>query len=137
MFKYLGNSNHIFPKLSMQPNWWGWNIFLTGVYQQQSFSVYTTWLIRLKQLLKACVSSSVVECPYNEIDELDKLIFQRYESASVMVLGKCPNQKTHASESAGFLVWALPEVQNCLWKQFLHKFLYTYYSKNFWSVLSK
>ena len=27
-------------------------------------------------------------------------------------LGKCPNQKTHESESAGFLFWALPVVQN-------------------------
>jgi hypothetical protein len=28
-----------------------------------------------------------------------------------------------------FLVGALPEVQNCFWKHFLHKVLYNYYSK--------
>ena len=33
-------------------------------------------------------------------------------SKSILDLGKCPNQKTHESESACFLVWALPEVQN-------------------------
>ena len=37
--------------------------------------------------------------------------------------------KTHESESAGFLVWALPEVKNCLQKLFLHIVLYNYYSK--------
>ena len=42
---------------------------------------------------------------------------------------KCPNQKMHESESAGYLVWALPEVQNRFWKQFLLKVLYNYYSK--------
>ena len=44
-----------------------------------------------------------------------------------MDLGKCPNQKTHESESAGFLVRALPEVQNLFQKQFSYKVLYNYY----------
>ena len=58
-------------------------------------------------------------------------------SKTILDLGKCPNQKTHESESAGFLVWALPEVQNCFRKQFLHKVIYNYYSKFFfWSVSS-
>ena len=39
-------------------------------------------------------------------------------SETILDLGKCPNQKTHESESAGFLIWALPEVKNCFRKQF-------------------
>ena len=57
-------------------------------------------------------------------------------SKTILDLGKCPNQKTHERESAGFLVWALPMVQNRFWKQFLHKVIYNYYSKFFWSVSS-
>ena len=37
---------------------------------------------------------------------------------SILDFGKCHNQKTHESESAGFLVWE-PEVQNRFWKHFL------------------
>jgi hypothetical protein len=33
-------------------------------------------------------------------------------SDSIFDLGKCPNQKTPESESAGFLVWTLPVVRN-------------------------
>ena len=33
-------------------------------------------------------------------------------SDSILDLGKCPNRKTHESESACFPVGALPEVQN-------------------------
>ena len=59
-------------------------------------------------------------------------------SKLILDFGKCPNQKTHESESAGFLVWALPEVQNCFRKQFLHKVIYNYYSnKNFGAVCLK
>ena len=51
---------------------------------------------------------------------------------------KC-NGKMH--ESAGFLVWALPVVQNHFWKQFSNEVLYNYCSKYlfwaFWSVLKK
>ena len=32
-------------------------------------------------------------------------------SKSILDFGKCPNPKTHEGESAGFLIWALPEVQ--------------------------
>ena len=32
--------------------------------------------------------------------------------SQIMNLGKCPNQKTHESESEGFLVLAFPEVMN-------------------------
>ena len=32
-------------------------------------------------------------------------------SKLILDLGKCPNQKTHVSESAGFLVWPLLKVQ--------------------------
>ena len=52
-------------------------------------------------------------------------------SKSILNLGKCPNRKTHESESACFLVWALRKVQNRIWKQFSHKVLYNYYSKFF------
>ena len=41
-------------------------------------------------------------------------------------LGKCPNQKTHESQSAGFLIRALPNVQNHVWKHCSHKVLYNY-----------
>ena len=30
----------------------------------------------------------------------------------ILDLGMCPNQKTHENESAPFLDWALPKVQN-------------------------
>ena len=43
--------------------------------------------------------------------------------------GKCPNQKTHESESGGFLVLVLPEVQSLFWKQFFNQVLYNYYLK--------
>ena len=43
--------------------------------------------------------------------------------------GKCPNQKAHESECAGFLVRALPEVQDQIRKQFFDKKLYNYCSK--------
>ena len=48
-------------------------------------------------------------------------------SKTILDLGKGPNQKTHESENAGFLVWALPTVQISFWKQFLHKVIYNYY----------
>ena len=48
---------------------------------------------------------------------------------TILDLGKCPNQKTQESESAGFLVWALPEVQNCCQKQFSDKVIYNNYLK--------
>ena len=46
-------------------------------------------------------------------------------SEMISDLGKCPNQKTNESESAG----ALPEVQYNFRKQFSHKVLYNYCSK--------
>ena len=49
-------------------------------------------------------------------------------------------EKTHESESAGFLVQALPMVQNQFWKRFSNKVLYNYYSKKnlgFRSVFKK
>ena len=45
-------------------------------------------------------------------------------SKLILDFGKCPNQKTHESESAGFLVQALPMVHN----QFSHKVIYKYNS---------
>ena len=48
---------------------------------------------------------------------------------SILDLGKFPDQKTHESESACFLVCALPEVQNQIQKQFSHKVFYTYKKK--------
>ena len=48
-------------------------------------------------------------------------------SEMVSDLGKCTNQKTHESESAG----ALFKVQNHFQKQFSHKVLYNYCSKFF------
>ena len=45
-------------------------------------------------------------------------------SESILDLGKCPNQKTHESESACFLVGALGNVQNRILKQFSHKVLF-------------
>ena len=47
-------------------------------------------------------------------------------SQSIFDPRKYPNQKTH--ESAGFLVWVLPEVQNWFWKQFFKQVLYNHYS---------
>ena len=43
-------------------------------------------------------------------------------------LGKCPNQKTHESESADFLLWALPEIQNQFPKQIWLKNIVIYIS---------
>ena len=57
-------------------------------------------------------------------------------SKLILDFGKCPNQKMHESESAGFLVWALPMVQNHFSKQFYQKVLYSYCSKKNWSILS-
>ena len=51
-----------------------------------------------------------------------------------MDFGKCPNQKMHESESAGFLVWALPVVWNHFWKQIFNKVLYNYRSKFFFGA---
>ena len=31
---------------------------------------------------------------------------------TILDLEKCPNQEMHESKSTGFLVWALPKVQN-------------------------
>ena len=50
---------------------------------------------------------------------------------SILDFRKCPNPKTHECESAGFLVRALPEVQNRFFKQFPHKVLYNYSLKFF------
>ena len=47
-------------------------------------------------------------------------------SETILDLGKCPNRKTHESESACFLVGALCKVQNL--KAVSHKVLYNYYS---------
>ena len=62
-------------------------------------------------------------------------------SKLILDFGKCPNQKTHESESAGFLVRALPVVGNHFWKQISNKVLYNYYSNfffgAFWSVFKK
>ena len=52
-------------------------------------------------------------------------------SDSILNLGKCPNWKTHESESACFLVWALPKVQNQIEKHFSHKILYNFLTKFF------
>ena len=42
-------------------------------------------------------------------------------SKLILDFGKCPNQKTHESESAVFLVWALPQVQNFFESSFYTK----------------
>ena len=55
-------------------------------------------------------------------------------SDSILDLGKFPDQKTHESESACFLVRALPEVQNQIQKQFSHKVFYNYITKQFFLV---
>ena len=47
----------------------------------------------------------------------------------ILDLRKCPNQKTHESESECFLFPAIPAVQNKYWKQFSNKVLYTYCKK--------
>ena len=57
-------------------------------------------------------------------------------SEPILDLRKCPNWKTHESESAGFLVGALHKVWNQIWKQFSHKVLYNYYSNFFWALRS-
>ena len=41
--------------------------------------------------------------------------------AMILYLWKCPNQKMHESESAGFLVRALPKIWNHFRKQFSYK----------------
>ena len=61
---------------------------------------------------------------------------RKMHSYSILDLGKCPNRKTHDSESACFLVGALPEVQNWIWKHFSHKVLYYYNSKKNQSILA-
>ena len=52
-------------------------------------------------------------------------------SKLMLDLKKCPNQKMHESESACFLVWELPAVQNYFLKQFSYKVLINYCSKFF------
>ena len=56
-------------------------------------------------------------------------------------LGKCPNKKTHESDSTCFLVLALPKVQIYCRKKFSHKVLYSYcYNfsfRKFWSIFKK
>ena len=55
-------------------------------------------------------------------------------------LRKCPTWKTHESETACFLIWALPEVQNWIQKQFSHKVLYNFLTNIFgalWSTIKK
>ena len=54
-------------------------------------------------------------------------------SELILDLGKCPNQKTHESESAGFLLRALPEVQNQFRKQIWLKSIPNYITKLFFS----
>ena len=48
-------------------------------------------------------------------------------SESILDLRKWPNQKTHESESGGFLVWALSKVQNLFQKTVFNEVLYNYY----------
>ena len=43
----------------------------------------------------------------------------------ILDLRRRPNQKTHESENASFLVWALPEVKNRFRKHFLIKYYIT------------
>ena len=45
---------------------------------------------------------------------------------SVLDIRNYTNKKTHESESACLLVWALPEVQNQSIKQFSHQVLYNF-----------
>ena len=52
---------------------------------------------------------------------------QKLLSETILDLWKCPNQKTHESESTGSLVWALPEVQNWFQRQFVNQVLYNYH----------
>ena len=47
----------------------------------------------------------------------------------ILDLGKCPNQKMHESEIAGFLLWALLEVQNQFPKQIWLKCIPNYITK--------
>ena len=57
-------------------------------------------------------------------------------SKLILNFGKCPSQKTHESESAGFLVRTLPVVRNQFWKQFSNKVLYNYKSKFYFRKVS-
>ena len=58
-------------------------------------------------------------------------------SELILDLRRCPNQKTHESEIAGFLLWALPEVQNQIRKQIWLKNIPNYMTKfNFWVLWS-
>ena len=52
---------------------------------------------------------------------------------SIFDLGNCPYRRT--PESACFLVWALPEVQNQIRQQFSHKVLHNFLTNFFWTVL--
>ena len=56
-------------------------------------------------------------------------------SDSILDLGKRPNWKMHESESAKFLVQALPKVQNQIQMQFSHKVLKKIGA--FWSIFKK
>ena len=47
-------------------------------------------------------------------------------SEMILDLKNCPNQKMCESKNAGFLLWALPEVQNQFQKQFLSKYMSNY-----------
>ena len=62
-------------------------------------------------------------------------------SESILDLRKCPNRKTHESESAYFLVGELCKVQNQIWQHFSHKVIHNYYYKFlfwvFWPIFNK
>ena len=54
---------------------------------------------------------------------------RKMPSDSILDLAKYPNRKTFTFIFMCFLVGALPEIQNWIWKHFSHKVLYNYYSK--------
>ena len=47
----------------------------------------------------------------------------------ILDIRKCPNQKMHESESAGFPVWELSKVRDQFQNHFSHKVVYNYCSQ--------
>ena len=57
-------------------------------------------------------------CDQNALkNKFSYVIMYTFRSNLILDLGKCLNQKTHESESAGFLLCAVPEDQNQFRKQ--------------------
>ena len=61
--------------------------------------------MRLTQFLRRGVSAAVVECPYNENDEVDTVFLERCVSASVVELHRVGSATNRATRSSCLLMF--------------------------------